>query len=356
MEEKEYLLWPDLLKIVSIYAVILVHSAAPLLVRYHELGALQWWIGNLYDASARWCIPLFVMVSGTFVLGNSDGNAAGLFSQKRVMRVFVPFLVWSFIYFLWRIYGNGEELSFSSFLPLIFVEPVYYHLWYLYIIIGLYLIAPVLSVYLKNAGSRNVLYSLVLWSITASLLPMAESLFDIRIYLSTGASNSVFTFLGYFALGYALRDLHLRPRQVPLFLLLFCLGFFVTAYGTYYATVLKNGGIFDGMFYEYFSVNVLVMSLCVYAVGKSIAFPAALLQCEKRFRIVRTVAACVPGIYLVHAMLIEVAKDGLFGVAFSQTTFAPALGVPVFALAIFLVSLIVVFIVKLLPGTRYIMP
>ncbi|MFZ5998302.1 MAG: acyltransferase [Nitrospirota bacterium] len=356
MKENDYLVWPDLLKIASVYAVIMIHSAAPLLVQYCERGATDWWIGNLYDAFSRWCIPLFIMISGTFVLGNVHDQSLGRFFRKRARRVVIPFLIWSFIYFLWRIYGNNEALALSSFPVMIFTEPIYYHLWYLYVIIGLYLLAPFLDIYLKNAERQNVSYFLMLWFITASLLPMVESYFDVRIYLSTGASNTVFTLLGYFVLGYVLRDMLLRPVQMLRYLLLFLLAFFMTASGTYYVTVRQNDGIFDGIFYEYFSVNVLAMSLAIFAIGKNITLPAVVLRFEKRFGIFRTTASCVPGMYLIHAMLIEISKEGLLGFTFSQTTLHPALGIPVFAFGIFLASLAVVFIVKLIPVIRFIVP
>jgi hypothetical protein len=64
----------------------------------------------------------------------------------------------------------------------------------------------------------------------------------------------------------------------------------------------------------------------------------------------------VPGIYLIHAMLIEVAKDGLLGFTFSQTTLHPALGIPAFASGIFLSSLAIVLTIKMIPGLRCIVP
>ncbi len=356
MEKKEHLLWPDVLKIISIYAVILLHSAAPLLVRYHRIGETDWWIGNLYDSLSRWCIPLFIMLSGAMLLGKTHENSLGVFFKKRFWRVAVPFLIWSVLYFLWRIYVKKEELALSSFFPLFFTGPLYYHLWFLYLIIGLYMLTPVLSLYLSCADRTNVLYFLALWFIMDSILPFAESLSGIKVYLSTGAATTVFKFVGYFVLGYFLRSLQLRPLKIVLFLFLFLLAFFITAYGTYYVTVRKNAGIFDGIFYEYFNFNVFLMSVSVYLIGKSIKYPAFLLKCEGRFGMFRAIAACVPGIYLIHAMLIEAAKKGMPGFTFSQDILPPAAGIPVFALGIFLAALLIIFIVKKLPVIKHIVP
>lgn len=359
MKSNDHLLWPDILKVAAAYAVVVLHSAAPLVVRYNDLGATSWWIGNIYDSLSRWCIPLFVMLSGAFLLDRASGVSLGSFFRRRLRRVALPFVVWSFIYFLWRIHGNKEPLALADFLPLLIAGPIYYHLWFLYLIIGLYLLAPLLSVYLKHADKRNVAYVLVLWLVMGSILPVAESYFKIQTYFSTGTSPSLSQFIGYFILGALLRDLRIRspePWRILAFVLLFVLAFVITAYGTYYVTVIKNNGAFDGVFYEYFSPNVVGMTLAVYMLGKSLAVPAAPEHVERKWGPVSAIAAAVPGIYLVHAMLIEVAKDGALGFSFDQTTLQPALGVPAFALGIFLASLLIVLIMKQLPGIKYLVP
>jgi surface polysaccharide O-acyltransferase-like enzyme len=354
-EENEHLLWPDLIKILSIYAVILVHSAAPLLIQYQELGETLWWMGNLYDSAARWCIPLFIMLSGTFVIDKARKNPR-LFLRQRFRRVFFPFLIWSGIYFLWRIHANQEDLRPASFFLMIFREPIYYHLWFLHVILGLYLFSPIIGIYLRNADNRNIYYFLLLWFLLGSILPTLESFFGFTAYLSAGPSDTLFKYLGYFVLGYFLRNIMIKPRDSFLFSFLFLLGFLVTAYGTYILTVLRNGGAFDERLYEYFTLNVLMMSISIYLLGKSFGNPSFLVNIESRIGLVRGVASCVPGIYLVHAMVLAIFKRGMLGFTFSETTFHPAMGIPLFALGIFAASFLIVFLLKRLPGLKYIVP
>jgi surface polysaccharide O-acyltransferase-like enzyme len=349
------LIWPDILKVISIYAVILIHSAAPLLLRYGSENN-AWWIGNFYDSIARWCIPLFVMMSGMFLISKMYKQSVSDFFRKRARRILLPFILWSFIYMLWRIHINNEDLNLLSFFSLFFIEPLYYHLWFMYLIAGLYLLTPIISIYLKNAEPKNIIYLLVLWFIAGSVLPTVESLFNIRTYLSTGTSNSIFKFLGYFILGYALRDFRLRPPKLILYIFIFIVGFLITAYGTYILTVRQDPGTFDETFYEYFSFNVFLMAASVYLIGKSIKLPDFLLNIERKKELFHTAAACVPGIYLIHAMMIEISKKGLLGFTFSQDTLHPAIGVPAFALGIFFSSLIVVLAVKKVPVLRYLFP
>ncbi|MBI5444945.1 MAG: acyltransferase family protein [Deltaproteobacteria bacterium] len=350
--EEERPLWPDVLKIVSIYAVILIHSAAPFLVRRAELGPGAWWAGNLYDSASRWCIPLFFMLSGTFLLEKAGTMPLSAFLRGRVRRVLVPFVVWSLVYFLWRIRIQGEELPLASFPLLLFTGPLYYHLWYLYVLIGLYLFAPALGAWLKGASGPQAGYFVGLWFLFACLLPLGESWWGFEGYLSTGTAPSLFKYAGFFVLGHLLRRTVLRPTGMAQFAGLFLLALAATAWCTWYGTVVRNGGDLEELFFEYFSPNVVAMALSVYLFGKSLRPPRRALAA----RAVRAIAACVPGIYLVHALLIGVSKRGLLGFRVDPSDFAPAVGIPLFALGVFAASFVVVYAVRSLPLVRRAFP
>lgn len=353
---KTHLIWPDLLKLLAIYAVIVIHSAAPYLTRYEAIGLHDWWAGNIYDSAARWCIPVFIMLSGFFLIEKYREETFWSFFARRFFRVLFPLIIWSFIYFLWRIYANKEELSLTSFVPMLFMEPVYYHLWYMYLVIELYLLAPIMGLYMKYSCCRHNWYYLALWFSVAVVLTFIESWFNIRTYISIGTENSIFKFAGYFALGWMLKDFEVRAVNKFLFFLLFALGLFITAYGTYHVTVMENNGQFNDIFYEYFSFSVFMMAVAIFIVAKSLRPLSFLNHLERGHKALGVIAATVPGIYLVHAMLIAVAKRGMLGFKFSPDMMDPFIGVPVFAFGIFLASLLVVLIIRFLPVIKYIVP
>jgi surface polysaccharide O-acyltransferase-like enzyme len=356
LPEGEHLVWPDALKIAAIYAVILIHSAAPLLLLYDELGAAAWWAGNVYDSLARWCIPAFFMLSGSFLIEKSQGKSLASFFRRRLQRVFVPFLVWSFVYFLWRMKVNGESLTYLDFVPVLLAGPVYYHLWYLYVLIGLYLFVPALTPLLLHGGRQTLTYLLFLWFLLASILPSAEAWFGFHAYLSTGISHSLFKYSGYFVLGYLLRRVTLTGRGLLAASVVFLFGLFLTVYGTYYVTVVKDGGTLNELFYHYFSFNVFLMSVSLYLLAKSVGSSGG-PGTGAAFRAVGVVAGCVPGIYLVHALLLVVFRRGLLlGITLTPTSFHPALGTPVFATAIFLASFALVLLLKQVPGLKHAFP
>ncbi|MFP4164728.1 MAG: acyltransferase [Chitinispirillaceae bacterium] len=347
---KNRLLWPDLLKTLAILAVITIHSAAPLLIRYNQAGENYWWTANLFNSLSRWCIPVFFMLSGAFLIPKAHLSLTQFF-KKRVQRIIVPFILWSFIYFLWRIHVNGEELQLVQFFPMLIQQPVYYHLWFFYVLIILYLFAPVLGVYFSCGRKSNAFYFFLLWLLSASILPLLQIYFDLNFHFPDSSENSPYYFLGYFFIGLMLRDITLQKREVPFFILLFLIGLLLTAYGTF-DMVTANEGTFRGIFYRYNSPNVFLMAVSLFVLIKSIP----LSQNRSQINLPERLASCVPGIFLVHAMIIAIYKQGMLGFTLSETMYHPAWGIPVFTLAVYGGSLFITGIIKMIPVVKHTVP
>lgn len=350
------LLWPEILKIGAVFAVIVIHSAAPLLIGYDKWGPRTWWIGNLYDSAARWCIPVFIMLSGAFVIDKADSRRIGRFVVHRVRNVVVPLIIWSAIYLAWRVYANGETFTWAMVIPGLLLEPAYYHLWFLYVLIALYLLAPVAYLLLTHAEGRLLGYAVFLWLVLGSTMLTIERALGVEVYPWTAGVGKLFVYFGYFMVGRVVRDWVPAPRErvmlgVAVPILVAC-----TAVGTYYMSIMRNGGVFDGLWYEYESPNVLMMGLAVLLLTKGDTRSVSPSRPGLSRRVIRGVGGCVPGVYLVHAMVIGVLARGMLGVRLTQRSIDPALGVPAFALATFVLSLGIVGILRLVPLLRYIVP
>lgn len=348
-------IWADLLKIFAIYGVIVIHSSAPYLVEYDKSEA-DWWAGNLYDSFCRWCIPIFFMLSGAFILEQVQKESVRHFLLKRFKRICVPFFLWSALYFLWRVSVNNEKISLTEILRLFIKEPAYYHLWFIYTLIGLYFLSPFIGIYLKHASKGNVRFFLLTWFIFGSILPTIESLFSIETYLSIATPSSIFYYTGYFILGYLLKSIHIKGRWLFLLVLFFITAFVFTAYGTYYLTVVLKDGHFTEALYEYYSVNVLIMSIPVFLLIKSIRWPDVLIECKTANFFFHSLAFCIPGIYLVHAIVLSVFKGNVLQYMAIDKVFNPWIGIPLFAALVLIVSFCIVYAIKQVPGLKSLVP
>ncbi|MBD3317911.1 MAG: acyltransferase family protein [Chitinivibrionales bacterium] len=347
-----HLLWADSLKIIAMFGVVLIHSAAPLLIAYRERGPVVWWIGNLYDSLARCCIPIFFMLSGALLLNAAGRMPPGVFLRRRFRRIGIPFLFWSAVYFIWEKTFNRGGIPYLSFLGNIIREPTYYHLWFLYVLMGLYLIAPLLGIYVHTAGRRNKTYLLMLWLAFGSIVPFLELYFDTPVYFMASTPNSVFRYAGFFMLGHFLHHARRTARHRIIFAMLFIVGFAATLLGTYFVTVIEAGGTFNGVFYEYYSPNVALMAAALFMLWRRVPKSVSDQPTSLKSRIITMVAAGTPGVYLVHALVISILNRGIIGFALDQFILHPSLGVPLFAIIVFVVSLGIVSIMRTIPGMR----
>lgn len=94
------MVWLDNSRIIAIWAVIFLHVAGFFVVS-EPIGSTYWWIGSAYDAITRWCVPVFVMISGALLLDSSKQEALGVFYRKRMVRILWPLVFWSVFYLAW---------------------------------------------------------------------------------------------------------------------------------------------------------------------------------------------------------------------------------------------------------------
>ena len=170
---RSHVVWLDVVRFVAMFTVVCCHSADPFNFYPGEppanIDQIKFW-GAAYGSFLRPCVPLFVMITGALLLPLKDDTS--VFYKKRISRVFWPFLIWSVLYnlFPW-ITGqlglspevildffpySGEEVARQSLdvslryiaeIPLNF-SIVDVHMWYIYLLIGLYLYLPVFSDYM----------------------------------------------------------------------------------------------------------------------------------------------------------------------------------------------------------------
>jgi surface polysaccharide O-acyltransferase-like enzyme len=358
------LLWVDILKILAVFAVILLHVSAPFLIPYER--SMEWWTGNIYDSFSRWCVPLFIMISGALVLPRAAEFSLRHYLVIRIRRIVIPLLVWSVIYFSYRVLVKGDDLVFSEFIPMMLSGPVFYHLWFIYMLITMYFFAPVISAFLNNTEEKFAWYLILLWLCWASILPVVHEPLNFETYFMTDMDEySALKLSGYFLLGCLLRERFIYSKVMLLSLLLiFLTGGAFTAIGTY--VMSRNTGDFHPFFYNYYSPTVVAMALPLFLLIKSIFNTRKEITENGTERIrmnsprfLQTIGKSVFGIYLIHALLLEIFRDGRLGFVIDHTSafgiVIPLMaGIPIFAACIFCFSLGIILFFRNIPILRHI--
>ena len=144
----------DFMRATAMIMVVMLHVSAAY-VAYSPVGSNVFYLGLLLNQWSRICLPLFVFVSG-FGLFYGYGQKTKLdlkeFYSRRFYMVFVPYLIWSFIYMILRdifnpsfyFIGLPVKEAFFSYITWTFKENIHTPIWFVLLIVQLYFIFPVL--------------------------------------------------------------------------------------------------------------------------------------------------------------------------------------------------------------------
>jgi surface polysaccharide O-acyltransferase-like enzyme len=233
----------DLLRILACVMVVLIHVSSQ---NWYSLTpeSPDWQALNIYDSMARPAVPLFLMLSGAFMLAPEKRLGTNRLWLRYIPRLAGAYALWSFVYSLYELTGALTDFSGLTFTAVVRSAVVgQYHLWYLPVIIMLYILIPVLRAALHGDGGRRRCEYLLLILLAYGTLKATVLCFDFPGQLCVRALADKFSFgalsayAGYFILGYYLYRYSLpRAAQIALYILGFCSAP-VTAFATYMISV-----------------------------------------------------------------------------------------------------------------------
>ena len=205
------LLYPDLLRSIAIYLVVGLHTLGGVVNSGALLNTPIWRVCNVLGLLGRMGVPLFFMLSG-FLLLSSPGTADPLpFYRRRFRRLLLPFLFWDVVCFLLRGWMEGRGFALKLFFTELVLQGSDYHLWFIYQIAALYLLAPFLRMIVERASRKS------LWVLMGVIL-LVPTLLRLVNILQHGLWFSPFKtpvegYAGFFLLGYLLGTGEYRPRS-----------------------------------------------------------------------------------------------------------------------------------------------
>jgi surface polysaccharide O-acyltransferase-like enzyme len=347
--QNKFIAWADLIRVAATFLVVTVHVSGQITNVWGKVPERDWFIADIYGGIARICVPLFFMISGYLLLPRSE--SLGTFYRKRMPRVVIPFIAWSLIYLGWYC-GNHPGMCTPPLIQkLLFVQGTYYHLWFMYSLIGIYLILPVLRLLVEPESNRKILwYFIGLWLLFQSAMNFAKYFTDFKISISVPLTNG---FVGFFVLGYLLGPWRLSRFTAILTAAAWILATLVTIFGTYFLT--RASGKFENYFYGFMTPNVIVASATGFLLLKWISETWDFAS-PKTHHFIRLLAAASFGIYLVHVLVIEVLQTWIPGYHLDTFIGNPLWSIPLVTIVVFASSFLFVWLLQKVPVLSRIVP
>ena len=359
------IVWLDVIRCVAMIMVIGVHCIDPFYISptMRAIPEYTHWAA-IYGSLLRPSVPLFVMMTRLLLLPVKK-QPLGKFYKKRIYRVLFPFLIWSVLYsmFPWVTgvlglpkeiigdffcYTQGQESqSLIDSLKDVVMIPFNFshkenHMWYIYLLIGLYLYMPFFSAWIENADRKTKRAFLLIWIISL-FIPylkeyVANCLFERSGYVFGTDTWNEFGLFYYFAgfNGYLLLGHYVKKgndwslmKTFILCILMFAVGYYITYTG--FSTTASNPNATETemeLFFTFCSPNVLLMTLATFLLLQKVVITNSTV-----IKVLANMTQCGFGIYMVHYFVV-----GPFFLLIGPSSLPIPLQVPLMAICIFLCS------------------
>ena len=351
------IVWLDVIRCVAMIMVIGVHCIDPFYISPTMRAIPEYThCAAIYGSLLRPSVPLFVMMTGLLLLPVKK-QPLDKFYKKRIYRVLFPFLIWSVLYsmFPWVTgvlglpkeiigdffcYTQGQEQSLIDSLKDVAMIPFNFshkenHMWYIYLLIGLYLYMPFFSAWIENADRKTKRAFLLIWIISL-FIPylkeyVANCLFERSGYVFGTDTWNEFGLFYYFAgfNGYLLLGHYVKKGTFILCILMFAVGYYITYTG--FSTTASNPNATETemeLFFTFCSPNVLLMTLATFLLLQKVVITNSTV-----IKVLANMTQCGFGIYMVHYFVV-----GPFFLLIGPSSLPIPLQVPLMAICIFLCS------------------
>lgn len=281
-------LWIDVIRAFAIIGIVLTHSMTG------RTGETASTLTTMFIGSAS----LFFMTSGALIFPVRP--TPGKFLRRRLMRTVPQLILWTLIYALlqwWQTpgYDIGRSLVWAFF------RPTWGEGWFLYVLVALYLMAPVFSPWLTKAPRRAVESFLLLW-LLSGLTPFAHA--NVTFEQWQTPVYTFFGYMGYMVAGYYLTrwPISARPmrQRAAIWCLLLLLG--VVAALRLYVTSARWG--YSHIMTDDTSFNVMAMCMLWFALLQNVRRLPAWASAS-----VTWISLCSFGIYLTHSIPLHYAPS-----------------------------------------------
>ena len=237
-------------------------------------------------------VPIFLMITGTLIL-DKEYNYKKVF--KCIYRVLIPVVGLSFILYINNVGING--INIISFVKQILSEPYIFHFWYVYALIGIYLVIPFVQKMIKKFSDKDYIIFISLFLLLPTILNTISSVF--RLQFSSNISMPFFPIIiALLICGNYISKIKKTRKYLIYFTTLFIISY-ICMFLSMYIPYLNNG-IISYKFDSWDSMPVLLMSISIFYIIK---YYFENIKYTKISYLIQEISSTTFGIYLIHTII-----------------------------------------------------
>lgn len=294
----------DVARIVAVLAVLMIHCSANFVANY-PLFTSEFVFGNLFESLSRLGVPLFLMISGSLFLDERREFTLKSILSKNVKSIAIITIIWATVY----------SVVFNIIFPLLTGDAVsiksvisgmingHFHMWYLYMIIGVYIITPFLKKFVCKENKGMVLFFIIISFCFRFLTPIINAMCELGLNLSfinkwvdkfhLGFFDGYIT---YFLVGWYIVHIGIKQKWLT-----YGMYFFGASALAFMVIFVHFTGDYNNV-YQNIGAPVFVYSVSVFLALNSINFNLK----EKNAKKLVLFSKLTFGVYIIHVLVLSI--------------------------------------------------
>ncbi len=339
----------DIIRIIAILGVIMIHVSSPF-VKTDTYGSAAFLIGNLFESASRFGVPLFVMLSGALMLNEEKENTLSKMLRSAA-QIFGLLLLWSVFYSLiyYVVVPLVTDQAVSLRRVVLTIASGHYHFWYLFMIIGLYLITPILRLFVKKKNTKIIEYYLLLSLLFQFCVPLLNFLCNRFVmsgdFFAAYIEKFDFAFAGmylpYYILGWYITQVEIKKSHRVLLYTSGILGYLLTAL----CMQLFSGKetVLNDLFYSNGTLTIFCFSVAIFVF---LYYTFRNKPFMKSAKPLVGLSKLTFGVYLIHVAVLNLVES------FTKALHSAPVEICVNFLLTTAISFGIIFILSKIPGVK----
>lgn len=345
----------ELLRIFLFIMVVAIHTCGPYLASNHLSGTFNWQVANIFDGASRVAVDCFVLITGYFMCTKNTKPSIN------IKKLLLPLLFYIFIYLplFVRDFKTIDKSVFMLVKGLVTLDYYFYHLWYVFLTIIIYLLSPFLNIIIEKIDKilykKLLIILFVLLSVIPTLMYMTD-FYDLEliIFYSKASLFILLYLLGAYIKKFASSELNIKKLVFLFIVSEFLIVSLSALYNSRFSPMifikkLSNINIsypfggFLGVFYEYNNILVIISSVFLLLI---------FLNLNIENKVINKISSLTYGAYLSHIFFINLVSYLLDPTDFQHSIlYLPA--VIGFILCVSLCSIVFEYIRQLFTGVIF---
>lgn len=215
------------LRLLATMAVVFLHTVAGVFDKMSITDSDSYFLLSCCKYSMLFAVPVFIMISGALFLNPAKKVGVELLLRKYVKRIGLALLIFGLPMCIIETMFSHSGGGFDALCNFVLGKS-WTHMWYLYMLLGLYMITPVIKPFVAKASNKDMGYALGLLFVLSSLMPTLKAIgVDLNSYMIISSPYIFIYILGYW-LCWRTSSKLLKNKVMLLAIIVVCLGFIIT--------------------------------------------------------------------------------------------------------------------------------